>query len=77
MSVSSPVRFNEAPMTNEKSVGGAEDPVTLTSVHALLCRYIEKTDDLQKELTNTKSTLGGEIEVLKKKVLHLEAQLIQ
>lgn len=73
MSVSPPVRFNEAPMTNEQSVGGAENPVTLTSVHALLCRYIKKTDDLQKELTTTKSTLGGEIEVLKQKVLDLEA----
>lgn len=73
----SPERFNEAPMTNEQSVGGAENPVTLTSVHDLLCRYIKKTDDLQKELATTKSILGGEIEVLKKKVQDLEAQLTQ
>jgi hypothetical protein len=76
MSVS-PARFNEAPFTTEQSVGGAEDPVTLTFVHDLLCRYIRKTEDLQKELADTKSTLGGEIEKLKSKVQDLEAQLIQ
>jgi uncharacterized protein (DUF2384 family) len=73
----SPEGFNKAPMTNEQSVGGVENPVTLTSVHVLICSYIQKTDDLQKELNATKSNLGGEIEVLKKKVQDLEAQLNQ
>ena len=73
----SPARFNEAPFTTEQSVSGAEDPVTLTSVHDLLCRYIKKTDALLKELADTKSTLGGEIELLKSKVQDLEAQLVQ
>lgn len=76
MSVST-ARFNEAPFTTEQSVGGVEDLVTLTSVHDLLCRYIQKTDDLQKELADTKSTLGGEIEMLKSKVQDLQAQLVQ
>jgi hypothetical protein len=70
MSVS-PERFNEAPITTEQSVGGAEDPVTLTSVYDLLCRYVKRTDDLQKELADTKSSLGDEIVLLKKRVQEL------
>jgi hypothetical protein len=76
MSVS-PERSNEAPITTEQSVGGAEDPITLTSVYDLLCRYVKKTDDLQKELADTKSSLGGEIELLKERIQELETQLGQ
>jgi hypothetical protein len=43
----------------------------------LLCRNIKRTDDLQKELPDTKSILGGEIELLKRKVQELETQLDQ
>ena len=43
----------------------------------MLCRYVKKTDDLQKELADTKSSLGGEIELLKERVQELETQLGQ
>ena len=76
MSVS-PERFNEAPITTEQSVGGAEDPITLTSVYELLNRYVQKVDGLQKELADTKSSLGSEIVLLTKRVQELEDQLGQ
>jgi hypothetical protein len=73
----SPERPNEAPITTEQSAGGAEDPITLTSVYELLNRYVKKVDNLQKELADTKSSLGGEIELLKKRARDLETQLGQ
>ena len=71
----SPERFNEAPNTNEQSAGGAEDPITLTSVYDLLNRYVKEVDNLRKELADTKSSLGGQIEELNRKVLDLETEL--
>lgn len=73
----SPAGFNEAPLTTEQSAGRVEDPITLTSVYDSLCRYMKRTDDLQKELADTMSNLGNEIETLKSKVQDLEAQLNQ
>ena len=67
-----PDRSNEVPMTTEQSAGGAEDPITLTSIHELLHMYKKEFDDLRKELADTKSSLG-----LQKKVQDLEAQIGQ
>ena len=62
-------------MTTEQSPGGAEDPITLTSLNDLLHRYKTEVDDLRKELADTKASMGGEIAGLQGKVKELEAQV--
>ena len=71
----SPRRSNEAPQTSDKSAGRAEDPITLTSVYELLNKYVEKVDGLEKELVETRTTLGGQIHELQERVKVLEAEL--
>jgi hypothetical protein len=73
----SPDRTNDAPTTTDIPAGGAEGPVTLTSICTLLNRYVKKVDDLEKELKDTKANLGGQIDVLTAKVQDLETQLGQ
>lgn len=70
----SPDRPNEAYNSPGHPADEAEDPVTLTNVFALLNRYVKKVDDLEKELKDIKTTLGGKIDVLTEKVQTLEGQ---
>lgn len=71
----SPVRTNDAPNTTDIPVGGAEGPVTLTSLSLLLDRYVHKMDTLEKELNHTKKTLGKAVVTLVKRVKKLENKL--
>jgi hypothetical protein len=73
----SPVRTNDASNTTDIPAGGAEGPVTLTSMCTLLDMYVKKVDDLEKELKETKVNFGGQIEMLTAKVQDLERQLGQ
>lgn len=73
----SPARPNEASKSPGIPADEAEDHVTLTNLHALLSRYVKQVGDLEKELKDTKATLGEKIDVLTKRVQTLEAQLEQ
>jgi hypothetical protein len=71
----SPVRTNDAPNTTNIPVGGAEGPITLTSLSLLLDRYVHKMDTLEKELKHTKQTLGKAVVTLVERVKKLENKL--
>ena len=71
----SPVRTNAAPNTTNIPAGGAEGPVTLTSLSLLLNKYVQKVDTLEKDLKHTKKTLGKAVVTLVKRVKKFETQL--
>ena len=71
----SPLRTNDAPEATGIPAGGAEGPVTLTSMSILLNRYLQKIDTMDKDLKTTKKTLGEAIVKLVKKVKKLEDKL--
>ena len=55
----SSARPNEASQSPGIHADEAEDLVTLTTLYALLSRYVEQVGDLEKDLKDTKATLGG------------------
>ena len=50
----SPVRLIDAPNTSDIPAGGAEGPVTLTSLTLLWNMYVQKVDTLEKDLKQKK-----------------------
>jgi hypothetical protein len=68
-------RTTDAPNTTDIPVGGAEGPVTLTSVSALLNRYVTKVDKLEQDLHFTKKNLSQAVLTLIGRVKKLETKL--
>ncbi|GKF55309.1 hypothetical protein Tco_0165649, partial [Tanacetum coccineum] len=58
--VSSP-RFHEATPSAGQTSGGAEDPLSLTTLSSLFLKFLQKTESLESELKDTKMTLGNAI----------------
>lgn len=71
----SPTRTNEAPNTTGTPDGGAEDLVTLTSMFTLLHRCMNKVEELDKDLKDTKLTFGTVVLTLINRVKNLEDQI--
>ena len=70
-------RTNDASNTTDIPVGGAEGPVTLTSVSALLNRYVSRVDKLENDLNFTKKNLSNAVLTLIGRVKKLEGKLKQ
>jgi hypothetical protein len=71
----SPPRTTAAPNTTDIPVDGAEDSVTLTSISALLNKYVTKVDKLEQDLQFTKLNLGKAVLTLVGRVKKLETKL--
>jgi hypothetical protein len=71
----SSTRSNEAPNTTGQPVGGVEDPDTLTSMSTFVNRCLHKIEELEKDLKDTKQTLGTAVLTLIKRVKKLEDQI--
>jgi hypothetical protein len=71
----SPPRTTDAPNTTDIPVDEAEGPVTLTSISALLNKYVTKVEHLEKDLQFTKLNLGKAVLTLVGRVKKLETKL--
>ncbi|GKG37969.1 hypothetical protein Tco_0457192, partial [Tanacetum coccineum] len=71
----SPTRSYEAPHPEGNISGSAEDSVQLTELMVLVPKLVNKIGSLEKELMETKQTLGNAVLILVKKVKTLEVAL--
>ncbi|GJT82752.1 putative ribonuclease H-like domain-containing protein [Tanacetum coccineum] len=71
----SPLRSHEAPLPEGNTSGSAEDSLQLKELMAIVPKMVTKIDSLEKELKETKQTLGHVVLTLVKKVKSLEVAL--
>ncbi|GKB60915.1 putative ribonuclease H-like domain-containing protein, partial [Tanacetum coccineum] len=71
----SPLRSHEAPLPEGNTSGSAEDSLQLKELMAIVPKMVTKIDSLEKELKETKQTLGHAVLTLVKKVKSLEVAL--
>ncbi|GKC16597.1 hypothetical protein Tco_1013379, partial [Tanacetum coccineum] len=71
----SPPRSYEAPLPEGHTSGSAEDSMQLTELMVLVPTLVAKINSLEKELKETKQTLGNVVLKLVKKVKSLEKDL--
>ncbi|GJZ23005.1 hypothetical protein Tco_0560464 [Tanacetum coccineum] len=71
----SPPRFYEAPLPEGNTSGSAEDSVQLKELMVLVPTLVTRINSLEKELKDTKQTLGTAVLKLVKKVKSLENTL--
>ncbi|GJW73346.1 hypothetical protein Tco_0132716 [Tanacetum coccineum] len=71
----SPLRSHEAPLPEGNTSGSAEDSLQLKELMAIVPKMVTKIDSLEKELKETKQTLGHAVLTLVKKVKSLEMAL--
>ncbi|GKC53094.1 hypothetical protein Tco_1075839, partial [Tanacetum coccineum] len=71
----SPPRSYEAPLPEGNTSGSAEDSVQLKELMVLVPKLVTKINSLEKELKDTKQTLGNAVLKLVKKVKTLETAL--
>ncbi|GJU51651.1 hypothetical protein Tco_1221206, partial [Tanacetum coccineum] len=71
----SPPRSYEAPLPEGNTSGSAEDSVQLKELMVLIPKLVTRINSLEKELKDTKQTLGNAVLKLVKKVKTLETAL--
>ncbi|GJS20473.1 hypothetical protein Tco_0449105 [Tanacetum coccineum] len=71
----SPTRSYEAPLPEGNTSGSAEDSVQLKELMVLVPKLVNRIGSLEKELKETKQTLGNVVLTLVKKVKTLEVTL--
>ncbi|GKB33480.1 hypothetical protein Tco_0872881 [Tanacetum coccineum] len=71
----SPTRSYEAPLPEGNTSGSAEDSVQLKELMVLVPKLVNRIGSLEKELKETKQTLGNVVLTLVKKVKTLEVAL--
>ncbi|GJU11338.1 hypothetical protein Tco_1133734 [Tanacetum coccineum] len=71
----SPLRSHEAPLPEGNTSGSVEDSLQLKELMAIVPKMVTKIDSLEKELKETKQTLGNVVLTLAKKVKSLEVAL--
>ncbi|GKD18387.1 hypothetical protein Tco_1207545 [Tanacetum coccineum] len=71
----SPLRSHEAPLPEGNTSGSVEDSLQLKELMAIIPKMVTKIDSLEKELKETKQTLGHAVLTLVKKVKSLEIAL--
>ncbi|GKD74379.1 putative ribonuclease H-like domain-containing protein, partial [Tanacetum coccineum] len=71
----SPTRSYEAPLPKGNTSGSAEDSVQLKELMVLVPKLVNRIGSLEKELKETKQTLGNAVLTLVKKVKTLEVAL--
>ncbi|GJV90043.1 putative ribonuclease H-like domain-containing protein [Tanacetum coccineum] len=71
----SPLRSHEAPLPEGNTSGSVEDSLQLKELMAIIPKMVTKIDSLEKELKETKQTLGNVVLTLVKKVKSLEVAL--
>ncbi|GJU61429.1 hypothetical protein Tco_1243264 [Tanacetum coccineum] len=71
----SPLRSNEAPLPEGNTSGSVEDSMQLKELMAIVPKLVTRIDKLEKELKETKQTLGNAVIALTKKVKALEMAL--
>ncbi|GJY53567.1 hypothetical protein Tco_0445231 [Tanacetum coccineum] len=71
----SPPRSYEAPLPKGNTSGSAEDSVQLKELVVLVPKLVTRINSLEKELKDTKQTLGNDVLKLVKKVKTLETSL--
>ncbi|GKF90599.1 hypothetical protein Tco_0274300, partial [Tanacetum coccineum] len=71
----SPPRSYEAPLPKGNTSGSAEDSVQLKELVVLVPKLVTRINSLEKELKDTKHTLGNVVLKLVKKVKTLETSL--
>ncbi|GKC87630.1 hypothetical protein Tco_1148279, partial [Tanacetum coccineum] len=71
----SPTRSYEAPLPEGNTSGSAEDSVQLRELMVLVPTLVTRINSLEKELKDTKQTLGNAVLKLVKKVKSLETAL--
>ncbi|GJS37331.1 putative ribonuclease H-like domain-containing protein [Tanacetum coccineum] len=71
----SPLRSHETPLHVGHTSGSVEDDVKLQELMVLVPKLESKVDSLEKELKETKHTLGSDVLTLVKKVKSLEVAL--
>ncbi|GKD91782.1 hypothetical protein Tco_1371619 [Tanacetum coccineum] len=72
---SSPTRFHEVSLPEGNTSGSAKDSLQLKELMAIVPKMVTKIDSLEKDLKETKQTLGHVVLTLVKKVKSLEAAL--
>ncbi|GKA94272.1 hypothetical protein Tco_0816310, partial [Tanacetum coccineum] len=71
----SPLRSHEAPLSKGNTSKSAEDSLQLKELMVIVPKMVTKIDSLEKELTETKQTLGNVVLTLVNKVKSLEVAL--
>ncbi|GJT82953.1 putative ribonuclease H-like domain-containing protein [Tanacetum coccineum] len=71
----SPLKSHEAPLLEGNTSGSAEDSWQLKELMAIVPKMVTKIDSLEKELKETKQTLGNDVLTLVKKAKSLEVAL--
>ncbi|GJX18409.1 retrovirus-related pol polyprotein from transposon TNT 1-94 [Tanacetum coccineum] len=71
----SPPRSYKAPVPEGNTSGSAEDSVQLKELMVLVAKLVTRINSLEKELKDTKQTLGNDVLKLVKKVKTLETAL--
>ncbi|GKF36272.1 hypothetical protein Tco_0113030, partial [Tanacetum coccineum] len=71
----SPTRSYEAPLLEGNTSGSAEDSLQLKDLMVLVPTLVNRINSLEKELKETKQTLGNDVLKLVKKVKSLEKDL--
>ncbi|GKD11920.1 hypothetical protein Tco_1196327, partial [Tanacetum coccineum] len=71
----SPPRSYKAPLPEGNTSGSAEDSVQLTELMVLVPKLVTRINSMEKELKDTKQTLGNAVLKLVKKVKTLETAL--
>ncbi|GJU35947.1 hypothetical protein Tco_1184301 [Tanacetum coccineum] len=71
----SPLRSHKAPLSEGNTSGSAEDNLQLKELMAIVPKLVTRIDSLEKELKETKQTLGNVVLTLVKKVKSFEVAL--